>query len=228
MSDPAWLPLARDFCKQKGITVMAWGPELLTVEATSPARAHEIAAQLAPLGFKVIPSEEDTAAGMLSLSPNPDAVRAKVAEFPIARRLWGEQIEPLIWLFCGSCFLYSGITRTGRYPWQMMLALGITSLLLFVWDALRIWSWRLELLPEGIHIRRLGRWHTISWNEIQRIETERAPIGRRLKRVTLYLSSDGSERLGTFVDAFAINLRDRLRIEVEQRRGHSGFASTGN
>lgn len=228
MTDPAWLSAARDLCKQNGITIMAWGPELLTVEAKSPMRAQQIATQLAPLGFQVVANEEDAAAGMLSLSPNPGAVRAKIAAFDVSRRGWGDQIEPLIWLFCGSCFLYSGLARTGRYPWPLMLTLGILMVPLFLWDALRIWSWRLELVPDGIHIRRFGRWRTIAWDEIRSVDIERASVGRRQQRVILRLSSHSKEPLGTFLDAFACNLRDRLRIELEQRRGHSGLASTGN
>jgi hypothetical protein len=228
MTDPAWLPAARDFCKQKGITIMAWGPDLLTVEAKSAARAQEIAGQLAQLGFQVVPNEDDAFAGMLSLSPNPGAVRSKIVTLDISRRVWGEQIEPLIWLFCGACFLYAGLARTGRYPWPLLLTLGIAMAPLFIWDALRIWSWRLALLPEGIHIRRLGRWQTIPWNEIQGIDSERSKVGRRQERVIIHLSSRSTEVLGTFVDGFARNLRDRLLIELEERRGHSGFASTGN
>ncbi len=228
MSEPAWLPAARDLCRKNGITIMAWGPDLLTVEASSPQHARAIASQLAPLGFQVIPNEDDDRAGMLSLSMNPEAIGAKLAEFPISRRGWGDQIEPLIWLGCGVCFLYAGLTRTGRYPWPLMLALGIVMVPLFVWDALRIWSWRLELLPEAVRVRRMGRWTRIPWNEIRSIDSERSTIGRRQERVIIRMTSHSAERLGTFLDAFARNLRDRLRIELANRRGHSGFASTGN
>lgn len=54
---------------------MAWGPEMLVVEAKSPDRAKEIALQLGQLGFKVVESEEDAYAGMLSLSPGPQQIK---------------------------------------------------------------------------------------------------------------------------------------------------------
>jgi diketogulonate reductase-like aldo/keto reductase len=78
---PEWLPEIRAFCRQAGINLMAWGPNMLTVEARSPEKAKEIAHQLGQLGFQVVEDEADAAAGMLSLSRNPDAVRAQIAAF---------------------------------------------------------------------------------------------------------------------------------------------------
>jgi hypothetical protein len=40
---PPWLDEARNFCRSAGITIMGWGPNLLTVEAKSPERAEQIA-----------------------------------------------------------------------------------------------------------------------------------------------------------------------------------------
>jgi hypothetical protein len=40
-TDPAWLPETRDLCRRLGITIMAWGPDMLTVEAKSAMRARE-------------------------------------------------------------------------------------------------------------------------------------------------------------------------------------------
>lgn len=106
--DPGWLPETRDLCRLLGITIMAWGPDLLTVEAKSATRAKEIAAQLGHLGFKAIENDDEAYAGMLSLSRNPDAVRAQVAACNVSRRRWDEQIEPLIWAGCAIGFFISG------------------------------------------------------------------------------------------------------------------------
>jgi hypothetical protein len=65
---PAWLDQTREFCRSQGITIAAWGPRNVVVEARSPARADEITTQLANFGFKPVPSEEDSFAGLLTLS----------------------------------------------------------------------------------------------------------------------------------------------------------------
>jgi hypothetical protein len=67
---PEWLQETRDFCRGAGITIMAWGPQTLVVEAKSPERAKEIASQLAQLGFAAVEDEADSNAGMLTLSRN--------------------------------------------------------------------------------------------------------------------------------------------------------------
>lgn len=72
-----WLSQAREFCKHAGIEIMAWGPNLLTVEAKTPEDASRIAAQLAQIGFKVVECEGNADAGMLDLSPNPEALQSK-------------------------------------------------------------------------------------------------------------------------------------------------------
>lgn len=66
--DPSWLENAREFCRSAGISIMAWGPRVLVVEAKSAERAREIAAQMEPLGFEAIEDDADRQAGMLSLS----------------------------------------------------------------------------------------------------------------------------------------------------------------
>jgi phosphosulfolactate synthase (CoM biosynthesis protein A) len=65
---PDWFQESSDFCRSAGITIMAWGPQTLVVEAKSQERAKEIATQLAQLGFKAIEDEGDSHAGMLTLS----------------------------------------------------------------------------------------------------------------------------------------------------------------
>ncbi len=65
---PVWLESTRVFCRSRGITIMAWGPNMLVVEAESPERAAEIATLLAILGFAAIQDADDSYAGLLSLS----------------------------------------------------------------------------------------------------------------------------------------------------------------
>ena len=67
---PDWLEETRDFCRSAGITIVAWGPKTLVVEAKSPESAKEIASQLAQIGFAAIADENDSYAGILSLSRN--------------------------------------------------------------------------------------------------------------------------------------------------------------
>lgn len=221
---PDWLDEARTFCRDNGIKIAAWGPDLLTVESGSPQRAREIASQFAQIGFHVVENAENSDAGLLDLSRNPQAVQNKIAAFDISRRRWGEQIEPLIWAGCSLAFLASAFSRSTRYPSWLTFTLGVASALLFVWDALRLWTWRLELLPEGLRLRRYGRWAMIPWNQIRTIDLcavrfARVPLRLRGQvSVSVNLQSHSSERLGTFVDAFGINLRDRLRYELAQRR----------
>jgi hypothetical protein len=214
-NDPGWLPETRDLCCQLGITIMAWGPDMLTVAAKSPTRAKEIAAQLAHLGFKAIQDEDDAYAGMLSLSKNPDAVQAQVAVFNISRRRWDEQMEPLIWAACAIGFLISGLNHSGRYPSWFTLPAGAALTVLFFWDAARIWGWRLEILPDALRVRRRFRWTMIQWDQIRKVES--LPRGRNQERVVLHLVSHSAEPLGTFGGGFARNLRDRLRQELARR-----------
>ena len=214
-NDPGWLPETRDLCRQLGITIMAWGPDMLTVEAKSATRAKEIAAQLGHLGFKAIEDEDDACAGMLSLSKTPDVVRAQVAAFNISRRRWDEQIEPVIWGACAIGSLVSGLTHSGRYPPWFRLLAGAALTVLFFWDAARIWGWRLEILPDALRVRRRFRWTMIPWDQIRKVET--VPRGRNQERVVLHLVSHLAEPLGTFGGGFARNLRDRLRQELARR-----------
>lgn len=65
---PLWLDETRAFCRQNGISISAWGPHALVVEAKTPERATEIATQLANFGFKPVHDEDDAYAGLLTLS----------------------------------------------------------------------------------------------------------------------------------------------------------------
>ena len=222
---PDWLDEARAFCRDNGIKIAAWGPDLLTVESGSPQRASEIASQFAQIGFHVVENAESSEAGLLDLSRNPQAVHAQIASFDISRRRLGEQIEPLIWAAASAAFFASAFSRTTRYPPRFSFALGVLLALLFAWDAMRIWSWRLELLPEGVRVRLYGRWVSIPWDHIRAVESHPARFAglpgfrqRGMVSIVLTLESHSSKPLGTFVDAFGINLRDRLRYELAQRR----------
>ena len=68
---PPWLDQAREYCRRSGITIVAWGPQHLVVEAKSADRSREIADQLAPLGFTAMPNDDDAYAGLLDLSHDP-------------------------------------------------------------------------------------------------------------------------------------------------------------
>jgi hypothetical protein len=222
---PDWLDEARAFCRDRKINIAAWGPDLLTVESGSPERDREIASQFAQIGFHVVENPENGEAGLLDLSRNPEAIRNAIASFDISHRRWGEQIEPLIWAAASAVFLASLSSHSVRYHAWLSFALGVLLALIFVWDALRIWTWRLELLPDAVRVRRYGRWSSIPWKQIRAVESRPARIAglpglrqRGMVSVILKLESHSTEPLGTFVDAFGINLRDRLRFELAQRR----------
>jgi len=216
---PSWLDETRDFCRRAGISVVGWGPNMLTVEANSSTRATEIANQLGQLGFKVVKDEDDEHAGLLSLSQNPDAVQAAIhqrtATLDISRRRWPERVEPLFWLI-GSFLLIPGVAPSNsRTPAGFAYSLGLICLVAFFWDGARIWGWRLELLPAGLRIRRYFRWTMIPWNQIRSVESVSA--GRSQEALVVKLASRKSERLGKFDVVYARNTRDRLRQEVAQR-----------
>ena len=125
-------------------------------------------------------------------------------------------MEPLIFAL-GSLLLLPSFNNHTREPRLAAVLLGLLSLALFFWDGARIWSWRLELLPESLRVRRYYRWTAIPWEQISKVESCAAKFGRRQQSVILTLESGASEELGTFLDAFAISLRDRLRLELDKR-----------
>jgi len=215
---PDWLDETRAFCRTSGIKIMCWGPDVLTVEAKSPDRAAEIARQLSQLCFKPIPNEDDAYAGMLDLSRNPEAVQSqtatRIATLNVSRRPWSEQVQPLIWAL-GCILLVPGLDKYPERYW-IDFSLGLVALFLLFWDGIRIWGWRLEILPEALRVRRRFRWSTIPWDQIRAVVSVRA--GRTSERVILKLTSHATENLGTFLDSFARILRDRLRQELSARR----------
>jgi hypothetical protein len=215
--NPTWLPQARDFCRNAGIKIVGWGPDMLTVEAKSDDRANEIASQLGQLGFKAIKNEDNAYAGMLDLSKNPAAIQVKIASLDVSRRPWDEQIIPLIWAVCSLLLVPGLFGNEERTPYGVTILIGLLSLVMFFRDGVRIWGWRLEILPEGVRVRRYFRWNTIPWDQIHSVSIVEA--GRRNEAVVVQMDSHGSERLGSFGCAFARRLRDRLRTEIAERRG---------
>lgn len=223
--NPSWLQQTQEFCSNSGITIVAWGPDLLTVEAKSEERAEEIATLLGQIGFRVVKDDDDAAAGLLSLSKNPVAIEAKIASFDISRRPWDEQIVPLIWALVASLLLRSFAVNSGRYHWLIFL-LGALFLVLFLWDGRRIWGWRLETPPRALRVRREFRWITISWDQIRSVKS--VEKSRNQESVVVELASSNYEQLGTFKPSFARNLRDRLRIEIANRGGEHQLTSGTN
>jgi hypothetical protein len=214
---PSWLPQTRDFCRDAGITIVAWGPDLLTVEAKSRERATEISGQLAQLGFNVVPGKDNEDAGLLDLSKNPEAVCSKISIFDSSRRSGEKQIEPLVWAALSIALLLPSSSHyMQRYSARSRLPLAIAMAGLFAWDGIRIWGWAIKLLPEGIHVRRYFRWSTIPWSQICNVESSQTSR-RNEETVLVKLASGASERLGTFSVSFARNLRDRLLFEIAQR-----------
>jgi len=218
--EPAWLQGARQFCRDSGIEIMMWGPDSLVVEAKSEDRA-KIASQLGHLGFKVIENEDDAYAGMLTVSLNPAAFRAKILSFDISHRRWDEQIVPLLWSLGFLLLVPNLFGNATRTPYWARVAIGLFCVIMFFRDGTRIWGWQLELLHEGLHVRRYFRWTMIPWRQIQAVNTA-AAFSRNQKEVVLKLKSAPAERLGSFNDAFACNLRERLRAEIAQRQGEGG------
>jgi len=214
--DPPWLQQTREFCRNSGIEIVGWGPDMLTVEAKSEERAKQIASQLGQLGFRTVKNDDDAYAGLLNLSRNPGAVEAKIESCDISRRPWDEQIEPLIWVLGALLLLPSLATNSARYPYWVTFPLGALSLVLFFWDGRRIWGWRLEVLAAALRVRRGFRWTTIPWDQIRNVKSMQK--GRQ-GSVVIELASHHSEQLGTFKDSFARNLRDRLCVEIAQRNG---------
>jgi len=216
---PVWLDDARDLCRREGISVVGWGPNMLTVEARSASRASEIANHLGRLGLKVVKNPDDEDAGLLDLSPDPNALeqllRRQTAAFDISRLRWSIQVEPLIFLLGSSLLIPKIATSDSRTPAWTAYFLGLICLVAFFWDAARIWGWRLELLPEGLRVRRYFRWATIPWDRIRSVESVSA--GRDREVLVLKLITHKSERLGKFDAVFVRNARDRLRQELADR-----------
>jgi len=223
---PVWLDEARELCRRERISVVGWGPNMLTVEAKSPTRAAEIANHLGQLGLKVVKNADDEDAGLLDLSPDPNAIeesiRRQTAAFDISRPRWSTQVEPLVFLLGSSLLIPKIATSDGRTPAWTAYSLGLICLIAFFWDAARIWGWRLELLPGGLRVRRYFRWTTIPWDGIRSVESVSA--GRNEEALVLKLTAHNSERLGKFDVVYVRNVRDRLRQELAHQAKPSAVA----
>jgi len=210
-----WLREARRFCRCVGIGVSEWGADSLIVEAKSPDRVKQISSQLRQFGLSPIENEDDAGAGLLLLSRNPAATRPNKSSVGTSRRPWDAQIVPLLWGAGSIVSFRTGINSPTPSSW-LFAAFGAVLLLVFVWDGSRIWGWRLEILSEGIRLRRRFRWNVIPWEDIRAVDA--VPIWvRDQESVVLKLVTHTSESLGTFNFIFARILRDRLKVEITRR-----------
>jgi hypothetical protein len=223
---PAWLAETQEYCKSAGIPIVAWGPNLLTVEAHGYARAREVVAQMGALGFQEIPCAGNIRAGLLDLSKDPAALRAEAAarlhrspSFDLTHPCWQDTIQPTVWLFF-SLLLIPGLLTSNdpREPYWLIAPLGIATLAMFLHEAARIWGWRMEMTDAGIRVRRNFMWKEIPWSAIERV----SPCATRghERSVTLTLADAHRESLGTFFSPFARQLRAKLESELALHHAH--------
>lgn len=215
-SDPTWLPQTRQYCKSAGIRIVAWGPNLLTVEAKSDQRAKLIASELATFGFHPVEAAENADSGLLDLSKNPDAVRAQIAKYDVTHPCWQDAAQPVAWGAC-SLLLIPGLFAGAdpREPYWLIAPLGIGALVMFLHEAARIWGWRAEFTDDALRVRRNFRWATIPWANIASVYTKDKP-GRE-DTVRLALNSNERVSVGTFYAPFAHALRDEVRARISNR-----------
>jgi len=211
---PAWLQSTREFCRDAGIDVAGWGSDTLIVNAESPDRAKHVASQLRPLGFEPIENEDDAEAGLLLLSRDPAATRAKQkasgASADVSKRPTVERVGALFEAVLFIWFIWYGANTP-----KFWLYLGGGSL--FLLDACRVVGWRLQFTREAIRVRRYFLWVTIPWAHVQEVNT-RPTWGRgHQEAVWLKLASKPPLSLGAFNYRFARIIRDRLRNEITQR-----------
>lgn len=220
-TDPAWLPEARDLCRSAGISIVGWGPEALTVEAKSAARAGEIAAQFAQLGFRPMADEDDESAGLLTLSRTAGLAvqpQAPARNVDLTRRPFLDLLTPPFELLLSLASLW--YNRTEPQPRATLgLVLGFVLLLMFFWDVFRMWGWKMDMSGEGLRIRRYFKWTEVSWNDIHSVDTVNA--GRYRELVILRASGRPELNLGRFPIPFARALRDGLRARISGSRGHA-------
>lgn len=190
---------------------------MICIDAKSPDQARENALQLGQMGFVPIQDEHDANAGILSLSKNPERAEASIKSLDFSRRPIAEQMIPFLEGTVGITFLVSSLRHSSHYPLWLTLSVGIALMALFAWDAPRTWGWRLEILPEELRVRRRYKWKVIPWHEIRSVSSAPSLL-RNYESVVLGLSSNSTELLGTFGDAFARSLRDRLRFEVSHSK----------
>ena len=225
-STPAWLAETKQYCESAGIPIVAWGPNLLTVEARGLARAKEVAAQMGALGFQEIPCAGNSRAGLLDLSKDPAALRAEAhartygrGSFDLTRPCWQDTIQPAVWLLF-SMLLIPGLVAGDdpREPYWLIAPLGLATLVMFVHEGTRIWGWRMEMSDAGVRVRRNFMWKEIPWSAIERV-SPCASRGRE-RSVTLTLADAHRESLGTFFSPFAQQLRAKIEAELALHHAH--------
>jgi hypothetical protein len=214
--DPIWLAETRQFCQGAGIPIVGYGPNLLTVEARGKERAQEITSQLSSLGFQAIDNAGNRYAGLLDLSKNPAALHPQLHHFDVTRACWQDSAQPVIWAI-GALLIIPAFTGSDpREPYWLAAPLGMGSLAMFLYEALRIWGYRAEFTHDALRVRRYFQWKEIPWAEILSVHTKCA--SKRSESVTLVREPHGREVLGSFFGPFACALRNRIHDELEQHR----------
>jgi hypothetical protein len=225
-STPAWLAETKQYCESAGIPIVAWGPNLITVEARGSVRAKEVATQMGALGFQEIPCAGNVRAGLLDLSKDPIALREEAHArihgrnaFDLTHPCWQDTIQPAVWLLL-SMLLIPGL-MTGddpREPYWLIAPLGFATLAMFLHEGARIWGWRMEITDAGVRVRRNFFWKEIPWEAIERVSP---CVSRGHERsVTLTLADTHRESLGTFFSPFAQQLRTKLESELAVHHAH--------
>ena len=219
---PDWLADVRKFCREAGIAISGWGPDTLIVEAKSPARARLISNRLRPLGLAPVASEDDAAAGLLLLSRNPSAIRAKETEArslaDLARRPQVERAAPLLEALFSIWLFWYGARQdapTSRY----YTSAASIALLVFLWDFSRTWGWWVQIGAQELRVRRYFLWREIPWAQLRAVEFGSVRSrGAVRASVVLKLPANRTFRLGVFSAPYATALRDGLRKELAWRQ----------
>jgi hypothetical protein len=216
---PSWLQPTREFCREAGIEIAGWGSDTLIVNAKSSDQARQFATQLRSLGFEPIENEVDTESGLLLLSRDPAATRAKQkaawASVDITKRPIVERVGALLEVALFLWIIWYG--RTTAKFW-LYLAGGA----IFLWDACRVAGWKLEITRDALRIRRYFVWTGVPWAQVQAVKTQSGGgRGGYQEVVWLKLASKPPLRLGAFNFRFARAMRDRLRNEIAQREFQS-------
>jgi PAS domain-containing protein len=218
--NPDWLPAVRGFCHGAGIGISGWGQDTLIVEAKSPERARELSVQLRQFGFEALESEDDAYAGLLTLSRNPQATRARELSIDVSRRWWRERVTPFIWAIGSFYLIRRALLQEGRSFSLVFVTTGILLAAFFFEELIRLWGWRIQIEPGELGVRRWFRWRRFRWQDIRSVES--VGVWRRGEEgVILRLSPSSEERLGYFDVAFARILRDRLRHELAQHQSNN-------
>lgn len=137
------------------------------------------------------------------MNPPPE-IKTDLSKRPRLERV-GSVIELafLILLAAYSC--------VSTKPW-----LSVALAVLFLWDAVRVISWKLEITPQELRVRRYFVWSTIPWKQIRTVALGDT-WGRGQKAARLGLTSRQTLSLGAFGSSFASVLCDGLRAEISQR-----------